>query len=275
MSDMERLHSVLREALVDFVTVCEKYQIPYYLVEGSCLGAVRHHGFIPWDDDMDIGVPASYQETLINAFSKEFPDRYEVVGTFTLADYLKKAEIVTKVYIKSARMMDKSLQEDRIIHPFLDVMHIYGLPSNATLAKCHFRNIQIRRFILKISTPQTIGFNAGKKRGRIERLVLNTIQKVNVSRFLNPQKCLNKLNKALLRYSFEDSKSVVVFPSDYRENEIMPQSYYGEGKEATFEGIKVRIPAKSHEYLTRLYGDYMQMPPKEKQISHHKLTIID
>lgn len=274
MNDLTEIHDILRNALADFVSVCEKYRIPYYLIEGSCLGAVRHHGFIPWDDDVDVAIPEPYYDTLLLAYNKEFLDKYEVAGCLSWDDFPEKSNTLTRVYISAVNMIDESLYEKKIIHPFLDVMLLYGFDNSVTKAKIQYWRIWSSKVLLKLSDRNTIGFNVGKKRGRFEKIVLAVLQKIDTSKLFNSHRCWSRLNKVLRKYSYANSEYVSIYPSDYKQREIMPKEYYGDGAKAVFEGIEVRVPTQYDKYLTQLYGDYMQLPPEEKRISHHRLTLV-
>ena len=247
----------LLEMMKDIDLVCKKNNINYFLGGGSCLGAVRHKGFIPWDDDMDIAMSREEYNKFIKALDKDLPKKkycyhcYEKDKRYTVTWPAMKIR-KKKTYIReiNSRFLPNRCSDSDGI--FIDVF-IYDYMSNKKIKDLPLRIINT------ILMPIIIFF---------ELLYINPI----------PLKALYRYNARLYGKLCKNSEYFadeltwtfrkITKPFLYRYDDIYPVKY------TKFEDVELPIPGNSHEYLRKNYGDdYMEFPPENKRFGKHTLDI--
>ena len=262
MSKLSEYQLVLLEILKDIIKVCDKLKIKYYLTEGSCLGAVRHKGMIPWDDDIDIAIPVDDYNTFINEAPGMLNKKYVIKKRFEEND--ESRVIDTSIKIESGVLPGR-------FNPWVDIMVLYAMPNNTIIRQLHFYNFFFHQKLYKLSNIEGV---IDRKRGHLESIVVALGRKYNIGSILNRQKCLENVKRVLTRYPYDACDFVIGFTSWYFKKEIMPKYVYGEGEMVPFEDFEVRIPKHYDIYLTNLYGDYMRLPPVEEREGKHEIKVI-
>lgn len=262
--NMNDLQKCQLNILKDFIKVCEKNNLRYYLVSGSCLGAVRHKGFIPWDDDIDVGMPREDYNKLVTLQS-DFQERYFIQTYKTDKKYLYN---FAKIRDCETTYIENNFMTTQINHGvWLDVFPLdgfsYEYEDSEKLEKVVRRTW--RRTILGYPWNLRRKFS---KRTFFKDLGLNIVALLtfwtNVGQYRN-----KSVEKMLTKIPYDKAKTVGNHYGIYYKKEAMPIEWFGEGTKATFEGVEVIIPKEYDKYLTKLYKDYMTPPPPEKRIGHH------
>ncbi len=273
--DLERLASDaelkdgLLEMLVAFDAFCKEHGLTYYLSGGTLLGAVRHKGFIPWDDDIDVNMPRPDCEKLMELSGGK-------IGNFTLVPPNNVARTFAyhwKLYgddvLVSKRVDGKKSGIGRKIYPaFMDIFPIEGLPENYDDAVTHYAKIkQIKRKArFQVFQTQYRGRNPLTKiKYKLAQLYFGYLDSTNYH---------DEVIKLAKKYSFEDSEHVGVMMTDVHGIvERVEKSDYAPVIHMDFEGKSVQCPAGHHTYLEQLYGPkYMEILPPAKQFSRHSLV---
>lgn len=264
----------LKKTLLDIhnyiIYVCDKHHLTIMLGGGSCLGAVRHKGFIPWDDDLDFMMPRPDYEKLIELWEKgkldegfhfEHPNKnVDVKNTFL------------KVFVKNTTFADIFVDKDAFPSGiFIDVFPIDYAPENnihRTLKALMSDGLQ---FIctctlmsqypnknLKLFYGQDKDAN---KRYKMRILIGKVFSVVSHRRWVYWFDKLNKKSKP---------SNLMTVPTGRKHYlpETLPVNVFTPAIECEFEGVKSYIPNGYHTYLSNLYGDYMQVPPPEKRERH-------
>lgn len=266
--NIEDLKKVEIDMLNNFINVCNILKLKYFLVGGSCLGAVRHKGFIPWDDDIDVALPRPDYDKFIEVAQQYLPDNLFLQNYKTEPDYrldFAKIRNSDTTFIESE---NRDLCVNKGI--YIDVFPIDGMPTKTSDKKL----LKLHKFIAKKYLSRN---NCRTTQSKLKWLLKKSTIWVFclLNKFQKPQKVLEKLEKHYKKFTYSNCDYVVCHGGAWGDKEICPKEQYGKGKEMLFENERVIVPEKTDEYLTHKYGDYMKFPPKEKQISHHYSDIID
>lgn len=247
-----------------FVEFCEEFNLSYFCCGGTALGAVRHQGLIPWDDDIDVFMPRQDYEALLK-MQTEIEKRGYHVASMINGDY-------NNLFMKFSDM-NTTLWEIKEI-PVIGGVYIDIFPLDSTNDKVkdfvkkyrRWRRIQFF-YQLSISSYSVKDILCYWKTGDRKKVIKG------LSSFWVPSFFASVLRDKLLAIDDcfkNDSGENIISPyGDYWEKEYLARSWFSSFEYLTFEGFQVRVGNGNKEYLRQVYGDFMQLPPKEKQVTHH------
>lgn len=260
---MTELQKKSFELLEIFVAVCEKWNIPYFLVCGSALGAVKYGGFIPWDDDIDVGLLRSDYNRFLEIAPDELPQWCFLQNYMTDPNY---PQTYSKLRNSNTTFIETDFAQLDINHGiYLDIFPIDGCPIN----KQEMKIFEIKRKLYAwVRNSVYVNHSNAKIHNRNKVLRHLGVHKVAYRAHV-------WLERLYSRYSPEDSDRWCNYGNWQGELEYAPKWHYGNGTVAKFEGLAVRIPENYDAYLTQKYGDWRADPPEEKQKTHHLGIIID
>ena len=270
MSNMDLLHQVDMEIVKAVVSLCDKHGWTYYMLGGTMLGAIRHGGFIPWDDDIDLGMPRDDYEKFLEIAPKELPEHLRVINYRNDPNY--------QYYITRVQDTDTKVEEERIgndsryTHASIDIFPIDGTPNNKLLRKIYFFRVLYHRALMSLCYKDSI--DRKRKRSKKEKALLFIMEHLPVEKLTTPYKQKCKIDKLLRKQKVEGSKYIGNIMGAYRTREIVPAEYYGKGAMYTFEDTELRGLEQYENYLTHTYGDYMQLPPEDQRKTHFKILEI-
>ncbi|MDF2567632.1 MAG: lipopolysaccharide cholinephosphotransferase [Oscillospiraceae bacterium] len=258
--ELQRIKETELEILEKIHYLCEKHHLRYYLLGGTLLGAVRHKGFIPWDDDIDIGIPRKDYEKFLEIAQKELPDFLTVQAPGIVKPY--------PYFFAKVVNNRTTLVEDVVKHlgittgVYVDIFPLDGFPSDQRTLKAHYKRFKLQDKIRNfwIRDPHT--------KTSIKRVLATLIHN-----FVNLEKLQIRNQKLLSKYDFDTSELVGNCVGAWGKKEIVPKEFIGEPKLYEFENKRFYGVEDSDNYLKRIYGDYMELPPPEKRKSHHRYTI--
>lgn len=270
MSNMDLLHGVDMQIVKEVVALCDKHGWTYYMLGGTMLGAIRHKGFIPWDDDIDLGMPREDYEAFLEIAPKELSEHLRVVNY--------RNDPTFQYYITRVQDTDTKVEEERIgndsryTHASIDIFPIDGTPNNALARKIYFFRVLYHRALMSLCYKDSI--DRKRKRSKKEKLLLWVMERLPVEKLTTPYKQKCKIDKLLRKQKVEGSKYIGNIMGAYRTKEIVPAEFYGKGAYYDFENIQLRGLEQYENYLTHTYGDYMQLPPEDQRKTHFKILEI-
>lgn len=252
----EELKRISLDILLDVKDYCERHCLQYYLVCGTALGAIRHNGFIPWDDDIDIGMPRPDYEKFLAGYRSE-------------TCYLLDPRSGRNYPYAFAKVCDKrTVLVEKIENPFpmgvyIDVFPIDGIPSDPKKQKQHLTKID---WDLRFISWKRI--SREKKLDRVHKLIQTVAKTV-----LAPvpfSVLIDRLDRDLKSVPYETSEFVGHLATKaYWGSDCKPKAIFEPPVKHAFEDREFCVPGDYDGYLTLEYGDYRKLPPVEKQVSHH------
>ena len=267
---LQKLHQDILMIMDEIDRVCTAYNLRYYLMCGSCLGAVRHNGFIPWDDDLDIAMPRSDFSELISLISKDNKEQTKVLSDgfylrwVTTEKYYNHA--FAKICLNNTVFQESNGLSSKKAGIFVDIF---------PLDSCNFYSKQIEiKNRLFISLSQLIRYK-GADHQKNDRSFKSLAKKVITTVF--PNTFIHSLMLCVIGRNKEDEANCQLFyGTPYPINRMcFPKYWHGEGKRVLFEGRYYMCPIESELYLERIYGkNYMQIPPIDKRKTHYPLRVV-
>jgi len=238
---------------------CDKHGLKYFLAYGTLLGAVRHKGFIPWDDDVDIIMRRDDYKKLCQIFNNYNSD-YELLCLENTENY----------YVAFAKIVDKrTILQEGMKNPlamgvYIDIFVSDNLSNDYKLACKLVNKIQNR---YKLIVAQNIADRKG--RGWYKQLIVRVAQLLLGS--IDRYKMLVKIDAIAQTYSdIKESKYCgAITDASFTTKQIMERAWFKDVVKLKFEDCEFYVPKEYNKVLTALYGDYMTPPPVEQQVTHH------
>lgn len=256
--ELEELKQIELDIIRKIDEVCRHNGIHYYMVGGTLLGAERHKGFIPWDDDIDIAMPRRDYAKFCEAMKHE-DSNYEVQFYDTIKDY---GYASPKVVDKRTLLIDYKLgmgREESSI--FVDVFIYDGMGDTK-------KGAFIRYFFLKCFKKAVFLSKRNFKMETVLKSVIFFIPCV-VCKIVGVTRLNEFYNSLCRRLDFYDSKYVACVAGRYGKHEVFKKEVFEETVPLQFEDLMLQAPKGYKIYLASIYGDYMKMPPEGQRISNH------
>ena len=242
--------------------VCEENKIPYYLGGGTLIGAIRHKGYIPWDDDIDIMLLRPDYMKLLSVL--EANDTYKCLSMYNQNDYFYPfAKVVDSRTELIEKNSDFKIQNYGV---YVDIFPIDSLPDDNENRHAHYQSILKTRKLYYLSLYKKIPA-VGNLLKYPPKFCWWVYSRIKGWKFW-----LNKIEELANLYSNEDSEYVGCVVAGYGEKEQYHRSIFSKQIKVPFENYEFAIPKGYDEYLTNVYGDYMQLPPVDKQVTRHNFV---
>ena len=252
--------------LKTFIEVCQNLNIRYFICQGTLLGAVRHHGFIPWDDDIDVGMLREDYEIFISKGQKLMPPNYFIQTYDTDPAY---PHGFAKIRNSNTAFVETTCRNLPINHGiYIDIFPFDYYPDSRI--KRFFYDC--KKFWIRYRIRCTLYDPMEEK-----KFLKNNLRKAAkiISKVIYPSVDRAKDIQEQLYKSVRKGKYRINNGSPWGKRECIPAEWLDTLVTLNFEGIEVKAPYAYHEYLTHVYGNYKSLPPPEKRISHHFICAVD
>lgn len=262
MENLRKLQLVQAMILNDIANICNENNLKYYLIGGTLLGAVRHGGFIPWDDDIDIVMYREDYNKLIEIIQKEYTEKFFVQTFYTDKYYTR---YIAKIRLNGTKLVEKYLSNSKSNNGiYIDIFPLDYVKKNKGIEMA-IRG-KIVRWLFAIKNAKH-GIRTGNS-------ITKTILQKTIGLFckLIPDVCINKLfDYVCSKDNKKDCKYTTNFASHFKwKKQLYNNEIFGEGTKIKFEDYYFNAPNEYKTILERLYGkNYMQLPPKEKRENHN------
>lgn len=251
------------------LSICERHQLTVFMMGGTFLGAVRHKGFIPWDDDVDLGMSREDYETFLRVAPQELPQGY------ILRHFAKDPDMPyypAQVVDPSFEILDTSAQIAKTRSAWIDLFPLDGMPKGKMGCFFHKYRLLYLRMMLKFSQfSQVVAVNLAH-RPLHERILIAVGKHLHLESRLDTNKRMHLIDRCLKKYPYETASQVVNFMGAYKFREMFPKKIYDSLSEYPFEDLQLLAPSDYDTVLRQMYGDYMKPPPQNEQNKHGTVT---
>ncbi len=262
-ANIEDIQQVQLNILKKLDEVCQRNKLNYYLAFGTCLGAVRHKGFIPWDDDIDVLMPVEDVDKLLK-LQGDFGHKYFIQSRKTDKNY---QSIAVRIRDNNTTCIEKDEEGLDINHGiYIDIYPYYISPKS----KIGLLFNIWRSYIYRILVAGRVPYNHGKILKAGSQIVLSVYQGKR------RKKKIRKLEHKLR--NVKDGEEIL----DYYGQDVSlfhaityNKKWFQVPKKVEFAGYFFNAPTEPEKYLAKRYGDFMKMPPLEEQKKHHSYVMID
>lgn len=262
--ELKKIQKTELEVLQEIIRICEILDIDYFLIDGAALGAVRHKGFIPWDDDIDVGMTRADYRIFLARAPTLLNRKYYLQTPYRGC---KNPYFYTKIRVKGTKFVEYCNRELDIPQGiYIDICPFDEVPDREWLNKIQFYKCQflIRLFVLRQSPdlsapPETI---QRKMLSVIRKRLHRIMQKVPYRMIAVP------LERETRRYNGTGQNALAFLHYPIRKTDYIYKKELYELKEQKFNGLTVKIPHDCETYLTRHYGNYTKWPAPEKRYGH-------
>ncbi len=265
------------EILKEIIKVLDANGVRYCAVGGTCLGAVRHKGFIPWDDDIDIALPRKEYERFRTELYKQLPPYLQKLDC-DCKESPSYDEVFMKIHDPSTTFLENRVVDydlfDRATGVFVDIFPVDGRPDNSLMRKIWFYRL------LFLSASNTRRRYPSQKikgfRGLVKEVYGGLLKKICRYNYFS-----DALRRLLSKYDIRETRTAIwhnAKRSDakkYYYDMEMESDFFLDTIPFPFEDITVQVPRKYHAYLTLQYGDYMQPPPESERGKWHNVIFHD
>ena len=264
---LARLQREILSILDDFIRICEDYHLEYFGIAGTGIGAIRHQGFIPWDDDIDIAMPRKDFEKLLRIVEQKMGDRYLILNAKKNPAY----PLMTTRLVKRGTVFIEEVMKD-VDCPFgifLDLYVLDNVADNRVLCELQswtawfWSKLMILRAIPK-PTLQQRGLKA-KLIWAVCGLVYQGMKLLRIS----PEWLRDRCEAECRRYNKKKTRRMAFLPDTSPYWNVLDKRKCRPVKKLEFEGRRLSFPGNLEEMLTAMYGDFMQLPPEEKRKTHY------
>lgn len=259
MTELQHLQSVILLIAKDIDRLCREHGIEYYLLGGSCIGAVRHKGFIPWDDDLDIVMTHDNYVRFLDVCRRHLDSSKYMLQEGRRDWPLNYSKIRLKgTYIHEP---EDEYASDDMHGIFVDVFPLDNVPDNGLLARLQY-----------VLAKYDLSYQLGK------RGYINATPKKKLMMLLAAPMRIGVLRKAVTgfvgAFNRKTTRRVGMhYGRTVWKTALVPRSYFGKPLYVPFADTTLPVPEKYHEYLTLMFGDYMQLPPAEQRQAQHMLSV--
>lgn len=264
---LPKLHNCQLIIAREIKRLCDKHNIKYFIIAGTLLGAVRHGGFIPWDDDMDIGMLREDYERFLKVAKTDLGEEFFLQTSETDKNY---GLPFAKILLNGTVLVEASAGSAAKKGIFIDVFPFDVAPEDDNDRESHNKKTYFYKRLLLAK----LNYKVYKKNDYVKRVVYFVLK--IMSSFYSHDKLVKKLEGEITRYNNQKTEDIVNIGGAYGyKKETIKASWVRDTVEIPFEDMTISAPVDYIKYLETFYGDYMTPPPEDKRYNRHSVTELD
>lgn len=267
---MNKIQTIGFDILKNIINICNKYNLKYYVYGGTLLGAYRHQGFIPWDDDIDIAMPRKDFE--------EFKLHVNELPSYMLLDTIKdKGHTWTAAHVvdKRYKLRVGRAKKRTTLNVWVDILIIDGVPNpNSFKFKLFGACYLFSRLLYKFSNFSN-EVDLEKRRPLHESMLIKFALYTHIEIIINQQFAGKILDKISSLFDYDKCEYVATLGGPQKLKETQPKFWFGDGKPMQFENIIVNAMSHPENFLTKFYGKNFMTPPPINKRSQHNVELIE
>ncbi len=257
--------------LTKFAEICDRHNLKYFLDSGTALGAIRHEGFIPWDDDIDVGMPRDDYEKFLEIGQKELGDQFFLQNVRTDKN---TPFLFSKIRKNNTTFLEWNKRNIDMHHGiYIDIFPYDYLPKNEEDAKKYINDcIKLNQKFLNMTIPD----RAMQPQKSLKWIALAVVRRCIYysSNIFSKEKLIGKCQQVFTQFNHDDEKKSdvlfsPVFCGDYR----FPENIMFPPQKVKFENQQFNVPCDHDTYLKTLYGDYMKLPDEKDRVGHRPAKV--
>lgn len=256
------------DSLVYFDKFCKKNQLRYYLLGGCVIGAIRHGGFIPWDDDIDLIMPRRDYQRMLELWKEQEKDNNRFLMLTTDGEKVFTGNCFATMVDTSATMIKENQKDIDVPHGIVtDIFPMDGCPDGKIKRYLQYYHAMMYSLYITEVVPQNHGGAVRFVGGLLLKLVPSRKRRTIIWK---------KHERKMSQYDFETHKDCTELCAGphYMQNRY-PRDAFIKAEYHDFEGLSMPLPVGYDIYLKTAFGDYMALPPEDKQVPHHDLVRLD
>ena len=262
--ELRTLQRCILDIALEFRRICDRHGLNYFLIGGTLLGAVRHGGFIPWDDDMDVGMLREDYEKFLKMCPRELSSRYFLQTDESDASY---AFGYAKIRVNGTMLVqDYATHSKQHNGVFLDIFPYDDMPSGKAQQKIHYLLYKCVKWSALGKTDYDFQDHKQRKFANSMRLLFLPFSK-NTMVGLEEKVCKMFRNDAC--------ENAINLGGAYQYREYTAKAGLKKVTTLSFEGYDFKVPSNYKDLLTQMYGNYMELPPVEKRGNQHQMVEMD
>ena len=269
--DLRKLQLIELSLLDRFKEICEINNLRYYLLGGTLLGAIRHGGFIPWDDDIDVCMPRKDYDIFLEVCLNNPIKDIDVKSHDRNEDYRYP---FARMSTSKMQIINHSAIKPRVEDVWIDIIPLDGLPKSKIARGVHKIKLAFWWNLNQIAQYEEL-VDQKRKRSLFASFCVKLAGIVHHLVKVNYKTCLKHLDKNLKKYKYDEEEIIINFVAAYGFQETFPKKAFAEGKKYLFEGKEYFGPVDYDCVCKQIYGDYMTLPPENERNKHNAEIIRD
>ncbi len=260
-NDFVKLQQAQIEIYDEIVRICESNKIQYFAIGGTAIGAVRHHGFIPWDFDIDIAMIRNQYDFFKKCCETQLGSRFQYIDYNTTHNYIRPHAVLGIKNTVLHTVYDKYNKYKTELGIYVDIMPFDNVPDDPKEKRKHAKRIKRIRDIIGFVKQDC--YDASKLKKIIKFLRALPFMGISLDKYNQ------LLDKEMRRFNNNETVYLSCMAGKYTyDREMIKRSYIGTPIKMKFGDREMYVPEDYDSYLRHVYGDYMKLPPKEEQVAN-------